>query len=279
MEKFIRIESVSHVFTRGKTQVEALRDINLSVRQGEFVSLIGHSGSGKSTLLNLVAGLTLPTGGVVLCGGREVDGPGPERAVVFQNHALLPWLTCFENVHLAVERVFGSREKKSQLQERTRAALALAGLSHAEHKLPREMTPGMRQAAGIARALATEPKVLLMDEPFCVLDGRTRVHLQDELLRIIATTGTTVVMATHDADEALILSDRIVMLSNGPGATLGRILDVNLERPRDRLALINHSRYLAHRATILRFLLGPQDPTQAKVAPASNLPLEDVNSH
>ena len=254
MEKFIRIESVGQVFTRGKAQFVALRDINLSIRQGEFISLIGHSGCGKSTLLNLIAGITLPTSGVLLCGGKEIDGPGPDRAVVFQNHSLLPWLTCFENVHLAVERVFGGKENASQLKERTRAALKLVGLSHAEQKLPKEISGGMKQRVGIARALAVEPNVLLMDEPFGALDSLTRAHLQDELLRIIGTTQTTVVMVTHDVDEAVLLSDRIVMLSNGPAATIGEILKVDLERPRDRVVLANDPRYLDFRAAVVRFL-------------------------
>src|SRR5690606_13419802 len=166
MKKFISVEDVGQVFTRGKTQFVALRDINLAIRQGEFISLIGHSGCGKSTLLNLIAGITLPTSGVLLCGGKEISGPGPDRAVVFQNHSLLPWLTCFQNVYLAVESVFGSSESAHEMKERTNAALKLVGLAHAAQKLPKEISGGMKQRVGIARALAVEPKVLLMDEPF-----------------------------------------------------------------------------------------------------------------
>src|SRR5690606_35534479 len=186
MEKFISIENVGQTFVSGRNRYVALRDINLAIRQGEFISLIGHSGCGKSTLLNLIAGITLPTSGVMLCAGKEITGPGPDRAVVFQNHSLLPWLTCFQNVHLAVERVFGGKENASQLKARTQAALNLVGLSHAEQKYPKEISGGMKQRVGIARALAVEPKVLLMDEPFGALDSLTRAHLQDELLRIIA---------------------------------------------------------------------------------------------
>jgi nitrate/nitrite transport system ATP-binding protein len=194
------------------------------VAKGEFITLIGHSGCGKSTLLNLIAGLTTPTQGVLLCANREIKGPGPERAVVFQNHSLLPWLTCFENVYLAVERVFAATENKAQLRARTDAALALVGLTPAAQKRPGEISGGMKQRVGIARALSMEPKVLLMDEPFGALDALTRAKLQDELLAIVQKTHSTVVMVTHDVDEAVLLSDRIVMLTNGPAATIGDVL-------------------------------------------------------
>ena len=196
------------------------------MRKGEFVTLIGHSGCGKSTLLNLVAGLLPPTTGVLLCAGREIAGPGPERGVVFQNHSLLPWLTCFGNVHLAVERVFGAAESKAEMKRRTHDALRLVGLADAAHKLPHEISGGMKQRVGIARALAMQPKVLLLDEPFGALDALTRARLQDELLNIVAATGSTVIMVTHDVDEAVLLSDRIVMLTNGPAATIGGVIDV-----------------------------------------------------
>ena len=211
-------------FDTKRGQFVALRNIDLAVRKGEFVTLIGHSGCGKSTLLNLVAGLLKPTTGVLLCAGREIAGPGPDRGVVFQNHSLLPWLTCFDNVYLAVERVFGASEKKAELKRRTHEALALVGLTHAEHKMPHEISGGMKQRVGIARALAMEPKVLLLDEPFGALDALTRAHLQDELMKIVAATGSTVLMVTHDVDEAVLLSDRIVMMTNGPAATIGEIL-------------------------------------------------------
>ena len=208
------------------------------------MTLIGHSGCGKSTLLNLVAGLLAPTRGVQICAGREIAGPGPDRGVVFQNHSLLPWLTCFENVHLAVERVFGARESTAQLKDRTLKALDLVQLAHAADKRPNEISGGMKQRVGIARALSMEPKVLLLDEPFGALDALTRAHLQDELLKIVAKTGSTVLMVTHDVDEAVLLSDRIVMMTNGPAATIGDVVVVNLPRPRERMALINDSRYL-----------------------------------
>ena len=254
MEKFVQIERVGQTFDTKKGKFVALRDIDLSIAQGEFIALIGHSGCGKSTLLNLIAGLTKPTTGVLLCDGREIAGPGPERAVVFQNHSLLPWLTCFENIYLAVERVFGSKEGKPKLKARTQAAIELVGLAHAAHKYPHEISGGMKQRVGIARALSMEPKVLLMDEPFGALDALTRAHLQDELLRIVGETQSTVVMVTHDVDEAVLLSDRIVMMTNGPAATVGEILTVELPRPRDRLALANDPQYHAYRTSVLEFL-------------------------
>lgn len=253
-ERFVLVEKAGMSFPkRGETTV-VLKDIDLTVRKGEFVSLIGHSGCGKSTLLNLIAGLLEPTTGTLICAGREIDGPGPDRGMVFQNHSLLPWLTCSGNVYLAVEKVFGGREKKLQLKERTAAALELVGLSHAADKLPKEISGGMKQRVGIARALAMEPDVLLMDEPFGALDALTRAHLQDELLRIVARTGSTVVMVTHDIDEAVLLSDRIVMMTNGPAATIGEVLEVKLPRPRDRLALAEDAHYLHCRSAVLEFL-------------------------
>ncbi|MFP8835482.1 ABC transporter ATP-binding protein [Hydrogenophaga sp. XSHU_21] len=254
VEKYIEIQGVAQTFKTQKGLFPALRDIHLTVAKGEFVALIGHSGCGKSTLLNLVAGLTTPTAGTLLCANREIAGPGPERAVVFQNHSLLPWLTCFENVHLAVERVFGGTENRAALRARTDAALALVGLTHAATKRPGEISGGMKQRVGIARALSMQPKVLLMDEPFGALDALTRAKLQDELLEIVAQTEATVVMVTHDVDEAVLLSDRIVMMTNGPAATIGEVLSVNLPRPRNRLALADNPRYQQCRKAVIDFL-------------------------
>ena len=258
MEKFVSIEDVGQTFETRKGSFVALRDVNLTIRQGEFISLIGHSGCGKSTLLNLIAGLTLPTSGVLLCDGREIAGPGPERGVVFQNHSLLPWLTCYDNIYLAVERVFGAKEGKARLRERTLAALELVGLMPAEQKYPNEISGGMKQRVGIARALSMQPKVLLMDEPFGALDALTRARLQDELMKICDKTKATTVMVTHDVDEAVLLSDRIVMLTNGPAATIGEILSVDLPRPRQRLELAHDSRYIDCRAAVLEFLYEKQ---------------------
>ncbi|WP_194713859.1 ABC transporter ATP-binding protein [Noviherbaspirillum soli] len=252
--KFIDIQDAQMSFNTRNGVFQALQDINLTVAKGEFITLIGHSGCGKSTLLNLIAGLLKASGGALLCANREIAGPAPERAVVFQNHSLLPWLTCFENVYLAVERVFGASESRAQLKERANAALAMVGLAHAAQKRPNEISGGMKQRVGIARALSMEPKVLLMDEPFGALDALTRAHLQDELLKIVARTSSTVVMVTHDVDEAVLLSDRIVMMTNGPAATIGEILQVELERPRERVALAQDARYSQYRTAVLEFL-------------------------
>jgi nitrate/nitrite transport system ATP-binding protein len=251
-DKYLRVEAVGMRFG----EFEALSRIDLDLRQGEFVTLIGHSGCGKSSLLNLVAGLLRPTSGNIILAEREVTGPGPDRGVVFQNHSLLPWLTCFENVHLAVERVF--KERKPLLKKRTHEALELVGLSHAEQKYPHEISGGMKQRVGIARALAIEPKVLLLDEPFGALDALTRATLQDELMRIVAQTGATVLMVTHDVDEAVLLSDRVVMMTNGPAARIGEVLEVDLARPRERLGLAHDSRFMDLRAEVLEFLYEKQ---------------------
>ena len=271
--KFIEIQSVAQSFKTAKGPFLALRDIHLTVAKGEFVTLIGHSGCGKSTLLNLIAGLTTPTEGSLLCANREISGPGPERAVVFQNHSLLPWLTCFENVYLGVERVFGQSrapgapaESKSQLKARTDAALALVGLTPAAQKRPGEISGGMKQRVGIARALAMEPKVLLMDEPFGALDALTRARLQDELLAIVQKTQSTVVMVTHDVDEAVLLSDRIVMMTNGPAATIGEILSVKLARPRNRVELAEDRHYVQYRKAVIDFLYTRQSHVEQHAA-------------
>lgn len=256
-DRYVQLENVDMTFSTKKGTFNALNNINLSIKEGEFVSVIGHSGCGKSTVLNLIAGLLAPTEGLLFCAGREIAGPGPERAVVFQNHSLLPWLTCFENVYLAVERVFAggeTKETKSQLTARTHAAIELVDLAHSSDKRPNEISGGMKQRVGIARALAMEPKVLLLDEPFGALDALTRANLQDELMKIMAKSGCTAVMVTHDVDEAILLSDRVVMMTNGPSAGIGEILDVNLGRPRNRLALAENQDYNHLRSEVLRFL-------------------------
>ena len=260
--KYLEIDQVFQTFPTPQGEFVALKNINLTVQKGEFVSLIGHSGCGKSTLLNLIAGLTKPSAGTLICANKEITGPGPERGVVFQNHSLLPWLTCFENVYLAVERVFGppskkigkEPESKSSLIERTQQALELVGLSHAAQKRPGEISGGMKQRVGIARALSMQPQVLLLDEPFGALDALTRAKLQDELLSIVAQTQSTVVMVTHDVDEAVLLSDQIVMLTNGPAAAIGDILTIDLPRPRSRLSLAQNPHYQDYRRAVIEFL-------------------------
>jgi nitrate/nitrite transport system ATP-binding protein len=255
-ENFLRVEGVGMTFQTKQGAFAALERIDLAVKKGEFVSLIGHSGCGKSTLLNLIAGLLKPTAGAMLLAGREIAGPGPDRGVVFQNHSLLPWLSCFDNVHLAVERVFDL--PRAELKRKTRDALALVGLAHAADKLPHEISGGMKQRVGIARALAIEPKVLLLDEPFGALDALTRARLQDELMRIVERTGATTVMVTHDVDEAVLLSDRVVMMTNGPAARIGGIVTVDLPRPRERIELAAERRYLELRGAVMDFLYRKQ---------------------
>jgi nitrate/nitrite transport system ATP-binding protein len=262
-QKYVQLDRVNVVFNTRKGPFHALKDIDLDVAQGEFVTLIGHSGCGKSTLLNAVAGLNTPSSGAALCAGREIPGPGPDRAVVFQNHSLLPWLTCFENVYLAVGQVFGRKEPKAKLKARTADALKLVHLSHASDKRPHEISGGMKQRVGIARALAMSPKVLLLDEPFGALDALTRAHLQDELMGIVSETKSTVIMVTHDVDEAVLLSDRIVMMTNGPEAGIGRILDIDLPRPRNRLELAENPHYNHLRSQVLEFLYQRQMKREA----------------
>lgn len=237
---------------------KALQEVDLKVDKGEFVSLIGHSGCGKSTVLNVVAGLLQATRGGVLLNGKEVTEPGPERAVVFQNHSLLPWLTAYQNVELAVEQVFGKTKSAAEKREWIEHNLKLVHMDHAMDKRPDEISGGMKQRVGIARALSMQPEVLLMDEPFGALDALTRAHMQDSLMEIQAELNNTVIMITHDVDEAVLLSDRIVMMTNGPAATIGEILDIDLPRPRDRLALADNEHYNHLRAEVLKFLYEKQ---------------------
>ena len=254
---YLEISRVSKVFEGAHGTYHALQGIDLRIRKGEFVTLIGHSGCGKSTLLSIVAGLIGPSEGALILEGKEIDGPGPDRGVVFQNHALLPWLTCAENIALAVEAVF-PRMTRAEQKERVAHFLNMVGLTEAARKRPAELSGGMRQRVGIARALAIRPKVLLLDEPFGALDALTRGHLQEELLRLWEKFGTTVLMVTHDVDEALLLSDRVVMMTQGPGATIGRIVPIPFRRPRSRMELIRQSGYQHWKGEILEFLYGQQ---------------------
>ena len=254
MKNYLKIDHVSKSFQRGSQVTEVLNNITLSIGKGEFVSIIGHSGCGKSTLLNLIAGLTTVSGGAVLLENKEVSEPGPERAVVFQNHSLLPWLTVYENVKLAVDKVFSRTRSKATRHDWIMENLALVQMQHAKDRRPAEISGGMKQRVGIARALAMEPKILLLDEPFGALDALTRAHLQDSVMDIHARLGSTMVMITHDVDEAVLLSDRVIMMTNGPAARIGEILDVKLLRPRQRLDLVADSTYVAARESVLKFL-------------------------
>lgn len=266
MSALLDISHIDMVFPTPNGPFTALQDVSLQIEKGEFVSLIGHSGCGKSTVLNVVAGLHQATKGGVVLGGKEVTEPGPERAVVFQNHSLLPWLTAYENVELAVKQVFGKSKSKAETKEWVEHNLHLVHMDHAMYKLPDEISGGMKQRVGIARALAMQPEILLMDEPFGALDALTRAHMQDSLMEIQNELNNTVIMITHDVDEAVLLSDRIVMMTNGPAATVGEILEVNLERPRDRLALAEDPEYVHLRSEVLKFLY----EKQRKVEPIGN---------
>ncbi|HSI39925.1 MAG TPA: ABC transporter ATP-binding protein [Xanthobacteraceae bacterium] len=254
MTAYLKLDHIDKSFARGGTVSEVLKDVSLDIAKGEYVSVIGHSGCGKSTLLNIVAGLTEVSAGGVILEGRQVDSPGPDRAVVFQNHSLLPWLSVYDNVRLAVDKVFAGVKSRAERHAWTLHNLDLVQMGHAKDKRPSEVSGGMKQRVGIARALAMEPKVLLLDEPFGALDALTRAHLQDSVMQIHASLGNTVIMITHDVDEAVLLSDRIVMMTNGPAARIGEVLDVPLARPRRRLELVTDPAYLKCREAVLKFL-------------------------
>ena len=245
---------ITRLSIRFGTNIPVLSNVDLRIAKGEYISVIGHSGCGKSTLLNVVAGLLPASLGGVVLEGREVNQPGPDRAVVFQNHSLLPWLTCYENVRLAVDRTVGRKMSRAARHEWTMENIELVRMTHAKDRRPAEISGGMKQRIGIARALSMKPSVLLLDEPFGALDALTRAHLQDQVMDIHARLGTTVMMITHDVDEAVLLSDRIVMLTHGPNAQVGEILEVGLPRPRDRLALASDPKFLHAREAVLRFL-------------------------
>lgn len=258
MKTLLEISHIDVEFATPDGVFVALKDVNLNVREGEFVSIVGHSGCGKSTVLNAIAGLCPVASGGIILNGKEVTSPGPERAVVFQNHSLLPWLTAFENVALAVRQVFRRDKTKSEMNEWVEHNLRLVHMDHAMHKRPHEISGGMKQRVGIARALSMQPTVLLLDEPFGALDALTRAHLQDSLMAIKEELNNTVVMVTHDVDEAVLLSDRLVMMTNGPEATVGEVLTVGLPRPRDRIALVEDAQYTHLRSEVLRFLYEKQ---------------------
>ncbi len=277
-EQHLLLSQVSIEFPTDKGPFKALDTVNLEIAKGEFVSLIGHSGCGKSTVLNIVAGLYQATTGGVILDGKEVTEPGPERAVVFQNHSLLPWLTAYENVELAVKQVFKRSKSKAEMREWIEHNLELVHMTHAKDKLPSEISGGMKQRVGIARALAMQPKVLLMDEPFGALDALTRAHLQDSVMEIHASLGNTVIMITHDVDEAVLLSDRIVMMTNGPAATIGQILDVKLPRPRNRVEMADNLDYNHCRAEVLKFLYARHQHSEKESAADAEANAEDAQA-
>jgi len=253
LENFLDIEGVSKVYETPKGPYVVLEGVNLSLKQGEFICLIGHSGCGKSTLLNMIAGFNQPTEGTVLLKGERITEPGPDRMVVFQNYSLLPWLSATENVHLGVETVFSDKSHVDQM-EIVNEHLELVGLTEAAHKRPGQLSGGMKQRVAIARALATNPQVLILDEPFGALDPITREELQEELLKIWEKYHVTVIMITHDIDEALFLADRVVMMTNGPAAYIGEDLKIPFPRPRNRARIMEDPEYYQLRNFALDFL-------------------------
>jgi nitrate ABC transporter ATP-binding subunit len=257
----------------GRADYEALRDICLAIREGEFISIIGHSGCGKSTLLNMVAGLEKPTTGFIEVDGKKVEDPGPDRGIVFQNHSLLPWLTVLQNIEMAVRTVF-PKMAPAEVTEKARHHLDMVGLSAHLNKKPGEISGGMKQRVGIARAFAIEPKVLLLDEPFGALDALTRAIMQDDLTAIWESERKTVLMITHDVDEAIFLSDKIILMTNGPAARIGEILDVTLPRPREREELLDNPEYDRLRKHLLHYLAkgGHVRKAPAKKLSAATLP-------
>jgi nitrate/nitrite transport system ATP-binding protein len=253
---FLTLDKISKGYGEGKARSQVLSDVSLTVNEGEFVAVVGYSGAGKTTLISMVAGLLTPDSGTVSMEGQPITGPGPERGVIFQNYSLLPWLTAYENIYLAVDQVNGGWSR-TQKREWTEKFLDLVKLSAARNKRPHELSGGMRQRVAVARALAMNPRVLLMDEPLGALDALTRATLQDEIERLFLTEKKTVLLITNDVDEAILLADRIIPLSAGPAATLGPEVKVELGRPRQRALLGRDPAYRAVRGQVLTYLLGP----------------------
>ena len=251
---FLEVSKVGIDFPTPTGPFTALKDVDIRIDEGEFVSIIGHSGCGKSTVLNIIAGLYQATYGGVILEGKEVNEPGPDRAVVFQSHALMPWLSVYDNVALGVEQVFKGQKTKAEIKEWVEHNLCLVKMDHAMQRMPHEISGGMKQRVGIARCLAMQPKVMLMDEPFGALDALTRASLQDSVMEIQKELNTTVILITHDVDEAVLMSDKIVMMSNGPAAKVGELLEIDLERPRERVALSKSDQFNYYRQQVLSFL-------------------------
>lgn len=280
MKKHLELWQLNKTYATPKGPAVIVREFDLTLRQGEFVALIGHSGCGKSTVLSMVAGLTDPTSGTMVLAGKELRGAGPDRGVVFQAPCLLPWLTAMQNVMLGIDQVASDRPRAER--ERTAAYyLDVVGLGDALHKLPGELSGGMRQRVGIARAFALNPKMLLLDEPFGMLDALTKYELQQVLIDLWGQDQKTALMVTHDVDEAIFLADRIVMMTSGPAATIGEIVEVPFARPRDRATLLEDPRFYELRERVIAFLESQDhrkpappaatEPTHAPAAEASEL--------
>ena len=259
---FLELKNLSKSYA----ETPVLRDINLTVEKGEFLVLLGFSGTGKTTLINLMAGLELPTKGEVLFKGQPVTEPGPERGVIFQNYSLMPWLTVTGNVALAVDTIFPAQPKAERAAKVARY-VAMVGLSHAAARRPAELSGGMRQRVNVARALAMDPELLLLDEPLSALDALTRANLAQEIEKIWEADRKTCVLITNDVDEAILLADRVVMMTNGPRATIGKVTEVKLPRPRSRKALLEHPDYYAYRQEVLDFLEEYEHGHQPKTTP------------
>jgi len=258
--ELLRIDSVSKFFfTPGRKEDHCVfRDLSLSVREREFVAVLGHSGCGKSTLLNIVAGIDTADQGYVYLDGKQTAGPGLDRMVVFQNFALMPWLTVFGNIRIAVKAAYPRWDRK-RIHDRVQKYVDMVGLSGAEGKRPAELSGGMKQRVGLARAFCVEPRILLLDEPFAQIDALTRGVIQEELVRMWTKTGITIFMVTHDVDEAILLSDRILLMSPGPNAKITEEVPVNIPRPRARTTVIEHPAYYAVRNRIIKFLSRRED--------------------
>jgi nitrate/nitrite transport system ATP-binding protein len=268
---FLQLSGVSKSFGPADAAVEVLHDINLTLERGEILAVVGYSGSGKTTLLSLVAGLIQPDRGSVTLDGRTVTGPGPDRGVVFQNYSLLPWLTVYENIALGVDQVFAERDAPWRRQQVERH-VQMVGLGHATHRRPAELSGGMRQRVSLARALAMDPQVLLLDEPLGALDALTRATLQDEIGRLCQESGKTALLITNDPDEGIYLGDRIIPLGAGPGATLGPSFTVDLARPRDRRAMNHNPRFREIRNGVVQWMLGPGARQSVTVSRKLTLP-------
>lgn len=249
----LELQHVSKGFGAGSKRLEVLKDINLKIDEGEFVAIVGYSGSGKTTLISMIAGLIAPDFGQIILEGKTIREPGPDRGVVFQNYSLLPWKSVFSNIYLAVDQVF-SKLSKAEKTEHTERYISMVNLAPARNKKPSELSGGMRQRVALARALAMEPRVLLMDEPMGALDALTRGNLQQEIIRIWDQNQRTVVMITNDVDEAILMADRIIPMSAGPGATLGPSIYVDIPRPRNRLAINHDHRYQVIRNSVIKYL-------------------------
>src|SRR5882762_8438333 len=253
MSDYCELFNLTKIYPTPKGPAVIVKNFNLRIKKGEFVRLIGHSGCGKSTVLSMIAGLNEPSGGGIILAGKELVGPGPDRGFVFQSPCLLPWLTAFENVMLGVDQVFHTATKQER-REIAEYYLSVVGLADSMHKKPAELSQGMRQRVGIARAFALSPKMLLLDEPFGMLDSLTRMELQQVLIELWRKNKKTALMVTHDVDEALFLADRIVCMTNGPEAEVGDILEVHFPRPRERKAVLEHPDYYRLREYLITFL-------------------------